>query len=592
MEKIKILAIAPYEGLKDLINDVAQDMQNIEVHALVADMLEGVEAAKAMQYKGYDAIMSRAGTAELIREITELPVVDIKLSAIDMMRSIKLAQNYSGKFAIVGYKSITETANMICELLQYDVEIKTISDISDIDASLLALKDQGISLIVGDVITSTHAKVIGLNTILVTSGRKNVINAFDEVIKMRKTLLKGQERNLLVKSILEKSSLSVVAFSEDRRIVYSSIYEDMEDYDQILFETTALIEPLQKDRSIKVIKRIGSHFFNIRGELIESMGTEYFSFYLENQRTAVKPFDDAVSYRNVTDSPQINFETFSTSNEMLKNAIHDAKTYAAQQTPIVIYGSKGTGRDSIAHTIYQNSSYHKNPMIVINSKYMNEKKWINIFESENSLFTDSGLTIYIKNLHLMDESTQKLFEAYIRNTSVHKRNRLIFSCTTGYSKTFDSSTLLYFIRNELNALPLVMPGLNQRIEDIPSLTSLYLSELSQKHGKQVIGLEPEAMKLLQEHNWVSNVDQFKRVIEELIILTDAFYITLQTTQRVLSYEALPKSDSYVHSLDLNKSLDDINKDIINHVLAEEDFNQSKAAERLGISRSTLWRKIK
>jgi transcriptional regulator with PAS, ATPase and Fis domain len=45
-------------------------------------------------------------------------------------------------------------------------------------------------------------------------------------------------------------------------------------------------------------------------------------------------------------------------------------------------------------------------------------------------------------------------------------------------------------------------------------------------------------------------------------------------------------------LDLNKPLDDINKDIINLVLSEEDFNQSKAAERLGISRSTLWRKIK
>jgi transcriptional regulator with PAS, ATPase and Fis domain len=592
MKKIKILAIAPYDGLKDLINDVAHDFKDLEVHTFVADMLDGVELAKSIQYTGYDAIISRAGTAELIREVSELPVIDIKLSAIDMMRSIKLAQNYSGKFAIVGYKSITETANLICELLQYDVEIKTISDISEILDTLTQLKDNGVSLIVGDVITITHAKSIGLNSILVTSGRKNVLNSFDEVIKLHHTLMKNQQKNILIKNIVEKSSVSVISYTSDKRIVYSSIKEDMEDYELIKVEIERLIDTLIKEKEIKVIKRISNSLTSIRGELIEAMGSLCPTFYLENQRFSIKPFDDAVSYKNISDSPQINFETFSTSSELLKSVINNAKAYATIQTPIIIYGDKGTGRDSIAHTIYQNSTYHKNPLIKIDSKYMNEKKWIHIFESENSIFTDSGLTIHIKNLHLMDETSQKLFESYIRNTSVHKRNRFIFSCTSGYTKSFDNSTLLYFVRNELNALPLIMPNLNQRVEDIPSLASLYLSDLSLKYGKQVIGLENEAMMLLQEHNWINNIDQFKRVIEELIILTDTFYINAETTSKVLSQENLPKSHSYVHSLDLNKPLDDINKDIINLVLSEEDFNQSKAAERLGISRSTLWRKIK
>lgn len=592
MSKIKILAIAPYDGLKDLINDVAHDLKDLEVHTFVADMLDGVEVVKSTQYKEYDAIISRAGTAELIREVSELPVIDIKLSAIDMMRSIKLAQNYSGKFAIVGYKSITETANLICELLQYDVEIKTISDISEIVDSLTELKEKGISLIVGDVITITHAKAIGFNTILVTSGRKNVLSSFDEVIKMHRTLLKNQQKNILIKSILEKSNVSVISFSADKKIIYSSINENTDDYEKIIDEIMSLIDTLHGEKDIKVVKRIGNNLVSIRGELLEITESLYPTFYFKNQRATIKPFDDAVSYKNVSDSPQINLETFSTSNDILKSVISDAKAYAAIQTPIIIYGDKGTGKDSIAYTIYQNSNYHKNPLLVINSKYMNEKKWVNIFESENSMFADKGLTIYIKNLHLMDETSQMLFESYIRNTSVHKRNRFIFSCASGYSKSFDGSTLLYFIRNELNALPLIMPNLNQRTEDIQSLASLYLSDLSLKYGKQVIGLENEAMKLLQEHNWIHNIDQFKRVIEELIILTDAFYINEETVRKVLSHEDLPKSHSYVHSLDLNKSLDDISKDIINLVLNEEDFNQSKTAERLGISRSTLWRKIK
>lgn len=592
MSEIKILAIAPYEGLKDLINDVANDTKDIKVHTFVANMYDGVEVAKSVQYAGYDAIISRAGTADLIREISELPVIDVKISAIDMMRSIKLAQNYRGKFAIVGYRSITDTANLICELLQYDVEIKTISDVSEIVSSLAELKEKGVSLIVGDVITINHAKTIGLNTILVTSGRNNVINSFDEVIKLRKTMLKNQQKNILIKNILERSNVSVISYTPDKRIIYSSIKEDMADYDKIVGEIENLIDTLLKEKNIKVIKRIGNSLINIRGELLVNMDDECPTFYLENQRISIKPFDDAISYKNISDSPQINFETFSTSSELLKEVIRNAKTYATLQTPIIIYGDKGTGKDSIVHTIYQNSNFNKNPLIVIDSKFMNEKKWVNIFESENSLFADNYFTIYIKNLHLMDETSQKLFESYILNTSVHKRNRFIFSCTSGYSKHFDSSSLLYFIRNSLNALPLIMPSLNQRMEDIPSLASLYLSDLGLKYGKQVIGLENDAMKLLQEHNWINNIDQFKRVIEELILLTDTFYINTETVKKVLLREDLPKSESNVHSLDLSKSLDEINTDIINLILKEEDFNQSKASERLGISRSTLWRKIK
>lgn len=592
MNKINILAIAPYDGLKDLIYDVASNLKNIEVHTFVADMLEGVNVVKSIQYKEYDAIISRAGTAELIRKVSDLPVIDIKLSAIDMMRSIKLAQNYSGKFAIVGYKTITETANLICELLKYEVEIKTISDISEIVSALVELKEKGVSLIVGDVITVSNAKKIGLNTILVTSGRKNVLDSFDEVIKLNKILLKNQEKQILIKNILEQSDITVISYTSDKKIIYSNIREEADYFKDFLSETENLFEILLNEGNIKVVKRIGSNLIVIKGELLETADSIFPTFYLENQKITIKPLEEAISYRNISDSPQVNFETFSTSNDMLKNVIACAKKYAAVQTPIIIWGDKGTGKDSIAHTIYQNSHYYKNPLIVIDSKYMNAKNWINIFESENSVLTDSGFTIYIKNLHLMDESIQEPFETYIRNTSVHKRERFIFSCVSGYSKSFDTSSLLYFIRYELHALPLVIPNLNQRTEDIPSLASLYLGDLNLKFSKQVIGFENEAMKLLQDYKWAANIDQFKRVIKESLILTDTFYINADTVRKVLSFENLPKSQSYLLPLDLNKSLDQINKDIINLVLNEENFNQSKAADRLGISRTTLWRKIK
>lgn len=592
MKKIKTLAIAPYNGLKDLIQELAKESEILEVHAFVADMLDGVEIVKSIQDKSYDAIISRAGTADLIREISDLPVIDIKLSIIDMMSAIKLAQNYPGKFFVVGFKSITDVANVICQLNDYDVEIKTISDISEIGGCLTDLKATGVSLIVGDVVTINHAKKIGLNTILVTSGRESVLSSFDEVIKIHKLLQTTQRKNLLVKDILENSDVSVVCFNMNKQIIYSNISEDIEEYKKILEELENLIEELIKEKRFKISKKIGSNFILIKGEKLEFNDSFYLTFYIENQQTAIKPFDHAVSYINVSDAPQINFETIFTSSELFKKVIEDAKAFSTTQAPIIIIGDMGTGKDTLAHAIYQNSNYNKNPLVVIDAEYMNEKKWASIFESENSLFTNSDFTIYIKNLHLMNEKSQNLFESYFLNTYVYKRNRFIFSCISGFSKSFEESTILTFIKNKLTALPLIMPNLSQRKEDIPSLASLFLSDLNLIYGKQVIGLENEAMKLLQDFTWTTNIKQLKRVIKELIIITDTFYISEESVNRVLSYENLPKSSSYTQYLDLNKRLDEINRDIINSVLSEENFNQSRAAERLGISRSTLWRKIK
>jgi transcriptional regulator with PAS, ATPase and Fis domain len=596
VSKIKILAIAPYQGLKDIIIDVAKKRDDLEVHTYVADMLNGVELVKSLQGQDYDAIISRAGTAELIREVSELPVIDIKLSIIDMMRAINLAKNYAGKFVIVGYKVITETANIICQLNQYDIEIKTINNIPQIDICLTRLRERGISLIVGDVITISRAQKMGFHTILVTSGKESVSNSFEEAVNLIKLLTKKEHKHLLINSTLDNANIGVVCFSQsfnrDRNVIYSNMNEDSEEYQLISKDAPALIDVLIKENTLRVMKKLGNIVVEIRGMIQQVKEDIYPTFYIKRQKAAIKPLENTIVYKNITEVPIINFDTFSTQSALSKALIDSAKAYAATSNHILIFGDRGVGKDTLAHAIYYNSSYSKNPLVIINAKYMNEKTWNSILEAKNSIFSRSDFTFYIKNLEFMDDNSQRILVDYFLNTYVYKRNRFIFSYVNSYSKSWDQSYLLDFIKHKVNALPLVIPNLNQRKEDISSLASLFLSELFLKYGKEVIGLDDEALKLLQNFNWTHNINQLKRIIEQLVILTNSFYINAETVEKVLANEKIPKSQAYKHFIDLNKHLDEITKDIINLVLTEENFNQSKAAERLGISRSTLWRKIK
>jgi hypothetical protein len=120
MEKIRILAIAPYDSLKDIIIATAAQYNDLEVEVYTGDLSRGVSLARDELVHEYDFILSRGGTGEMIEQITDKPVINIEISGYDMLHVIQMTQHYAGRFAIVGFKNITKDAKLLCDLLQYE----------------------------------------------------------------------------------------------------------------------------------------------------------------------------------------------------------------------------------------------------------------------------------------------------------------------------------------------------------------------------------------------------------------------------------------------------------------------------------------
>ena len=83
MQKTKILAVAPYEGMADILTDIAQSRDDIALTVQTGDLFTGRDIAMQLAHKNYDVIISRGGTAELIQSAVELPVIDISISVYD-----------------------------------------------------------------------------------------------------------------------------------------------------------------------------------------------------------------------------------------------------------------------------------------------------------------------------------------------------------------------------------------------------------------------------------------------------------------------------------------------------------------------------
>jgi DNA-binding NtrC family response regulator len=133
--------------------------------------------------------------------------------------------------------------------------------------------------------------------------------------------------------------------------------------------------------------------------------------------------------------------------------------------------------------------------------------------------------------------------------------------------------------------------LRERRKDIPSLASLYIGAENQKLASQVIGFEKNAMDTMKQFEWPQNINQFKRVLNELLLLTKSSYICEADVSSVLENEEKFFRTALQTPI-IEGTLDEIIQSAITSALEAENMNQTKAAKRLGISRSTLWKRLK
>lgn len=196
----RILAIAPYESMRNLIVNLCADRPEIQLTALVGDLEEGAKLVQTIPSEDYDIIISRGGTAEIIRTVTSIPVIDISLSSYDVLSTIRLVENYPGKSAIVAYPSISKMARLICGVLQSDIPVYTLDSAQHLHGLIQSLNAQGFSLIIGDAVTTAYAQRCSLDAVLITSGIESLESTLNEALYIYELLsVQGAKEGLLRK---------------------------------------------------------------------------------------------------------------------------------------------------------------------------------------------------------------------------------------------------------------------------------------------------------------------------------------------------------------------------------------------------------
>lgn len=582
---VRILGIAPYEGMRTAMERAAENYPNIHLDVFTGDLEEGVAIVQKHRADAYDCVISRGGTARMIREASDIPVVEIRLSVYDVLRTIKLAENYSDRYAIVGFPNITEPAHTLCDLLQYQIEIITVQDTKEIYPTLTQLQQSGCRMVIGDMGTHTMAQELGMNTFLITSGVESLHTAFDQAVSLSTSFRRLRLENTFLSCIMQEESEAVAVLDETGDLHYSEPVAPQQEMLDIFREK---ILEIPAHTALRFYHNQHDRLYRVTAQVIR-MGSKYYLFHYSTSQIPIRSGKNGLRTFSKSECEHL----FNNSFYNLSGALGELETkinaIAATRQPVMIIGETGTGKEQIARLLYLRSTLSSKPFVVIDCALAGDKSWDFLLNHYSSPLNDSGNTIYFQNFDAISPAHGQELLALILSTDLANRERLLFSCTCpDGGKLPDTAARLIQL---LACLPLMLPTLRSREDEIPSLASLYLGSLNLELGKQITGFDARAIEQLRRFPWPENYTQFKRVIQELATVTDSYYIRSTTVADILSKErsiaVLSTQKAPLPQKGL--TMDQIISSAIEQALLDNNGNQTAAAKQLGIGRTTLWR---
>jgi two-component system response regulator HydG/two-component system response regulator AtoC len=296
-------------------------------------------------------------------------------------------------------------------------------------------------------------------------------------------------------------------------------------------------------------------------------------------------------------------------SSVMKEIFYIIEMVADSNSNVLITGESGTGKELIARAIHRLSKRKDRPFIVVDCTTLPE----NLLESElfgyeKGAFTGAtekkigllelanGGTVFLDEIGELPTSLQKKFLRFLQEKEFQRLGglnkikvdvRVIAATNRDLENAVKEGTFREDLYWRLNVVRVHLPPLRERKEDIPLLVQHFIQKFAQENNRPVPVVEPEVMEMLINYEWPGNVRELMHVIERAVILSTSGVISLKhLPKRILgSKEKEMSSSNTLNLLEMEKTL-------ILKALEETGWNQTKAAQLLGISRKQLRTKMK
>ncbi len=341
---------------------------------------------------------------------------------------------------------------------------------------------------------------------------------------------------------------------------------------------------------------------------------------LENAQVKVRKLERIIETQDI-----LGDEPFYTVNPETRRVLQQAKRVAATDATVLIQGESGTGKEIMAQVIYNHSKRAKNPYIEINCSAIPETLFESeMFGYESGSFTGANRQGKAGKFELANEGTlfldeigelplemqakllrvlqERRFYRVGGASPINADVRIIAATNRNMAELVEEKLFRSDLYYRLSVVVLEIPPLRERRDDIPGLTRLFLRKLGMEYGRNIKGIDREVLKLLTDYHWPGNVRQLQNLLESVVILMEDDYITALSLEEAGVMDVLQgvEKSSVSHSRhvleaatsQLDNIMDQHERAAITQALQQTRYNKAKAAQLLGIPRSTLYYKMR
>ena len=341
----------------------------------------------------------------------------------------------------------------------------------------------------------------------------------------------------------------------------------------------------------------------------------------------VKPFK--LSELSVTADRALGFSNLQKENQLLREKLYQGNSFAgilgkshgmkevfdlvqrvAQATAnVLISGESGTGKERVARAIHDLGPRAKKPFIAINctaipdtlleSELFGHAKgsFTGAIQRKRGLFEEAdGGTIFLDEIGDMDMNLQSKLLRVIQERKIRPVGdnvdhpvdvRILAATHKDLKAAIKNGTFREDLYYRLSVIPIVIPPLRHRPEDIPLLMEHFLKKYTAENGSPVKGFTPEAMSQLMGLPWEGNVRELENLVERLVVLAKNDMIKVSDLPNAQTADS---ESFFAQSTNQVQTLDELEKRYIRFVLEKAGGKKEKAAQMLGINRRTLYRK--
>ena len=252
-------------------------------------------------------------------------------------------------------------------------------------------------------------------------------------------------------------------------------------------------------------------------------------------------------------------------SEAMQKVFRLIQQAAPTQATVLIEGPSGTGKELVAHALHSLSPRAKGPFVAVECAALNG----NLLESE-----------------LFGHEKGAFTDAVAKRIGRFEAARIVAACNRDLAQLVREGKFREDLYYRLAVIDIRLPALRERRSDIPLLVMRFLTEFAAANGNRVTGIAPAAMKMLEAYDWPGNVRELRNAVERMVVLSSGGQLDVGDvpdnvrTPAAAAPAALPAG-----------TLEDMEKAKILAVLQQVGGNHSRAAQVLGISRRTLYRKL-